>query len=113
MPVIEDFRITEGSDSRLTESGDSRVIEYGYSSASLVGTGSISIQVKLINAANTNLLGHATISATATRLPFISSLFTKDQTTWKSSIAYVKYNGLWVSPIFAAIKVNGFWKRVL
>lgn len=113
MPVVEDFRITEGLDSRITELGDSRVIEYGYSSATLDITSSLAITVKLLKAARTNLNTNSTLSSTYTFTPFTSSLYAKDGITWKTAVSYVKYNGIWVSPIFAAIKVNGIWKRVL
>lgn len=113
MPVVEDYRITEGLDYRLTESGDSRVIEYGYSNSSMTISSSFSITTKLIKAARTLLNIDTTLDITITKIPFTSTLYAKDNVTWKTAVPYVKYNGLWVNPIFAAIKVNGVWKRVL
>ena len=81
---------------RITEDGNTRVTEDGLDTRTLTRTFSNSVESTLISSSN--------------KITFSSQPYYKDS-TWKTFIPYVKYNGIWTGNIKIYKHTNGAWKR--
>jgi hypothetical protein len=110
--LFGDFRITEANDFRTTQNGLFRVIELNYSTSTLTGTSSLEAASSYIYKGNLELQNTSLLTGEPDIVPFESDLYAKYNLNWEPAISYVKYNNIWVTPIYIGIKVNGAWKRV-
>ena len=107
-----DTRITQEGDVRITSESDIRILESGSSSISLVGVGNITPSISIIKAAKSNLNGEGSLTVSGQTLPFQSTLYIKVAGVWKTTAPFVKFNNIWVTPIYIAKKISGNWRRI-